>query len=262
MSFIRGRRCLFAAAVGAVLTVVGGCAPGGSDTAAASAPSSAGASSPSAAVRRPLSAAELAAALPKDGTLPGYDVNSEPETETAGDESAESVRPAACEPLDNARSGIFTDSVASAWVHISALKFAPPDETLTFTSYRSGGAAAHFAALAKALDACPSLSLPNRFGGRVSVDVTRVKDNAPAGDASVSFRMHWSARTGGPKDAYKTDTEILVTTVRSGEATLTVVSDIGFASQLSDAKKHAFIPKIDQQLLKRQADALSAAQRS
>ncbi|WP_369242211.1 hypothetical protein AB5J56_44700 [Streptomyces sp. R21] len=199
----------------------------------------------------------MAAALPEQGALPGYSVNnSAPETTTGGDKSDQSVRPAACQPLEDARSGVFADSAATAWIHISASKFAPPDETLTFTSYRSGAAGAHLASLDKALAACPSLSFQNRYGDRVSVDVERVKDEVSAGDASVSFRMHWTLNI----DGFKSDTYDLVTTVRSGEATITVVSDSIVGSQLSDAKKRAFLPKLDQQLLKRQADALGAAQ--
>ena len=68
--------------------------------------------------------------------------------------------------------------------------------------------------------------------------------------------MHWTLNI----DGFKSDTYDLVTTVRSGEATITVVSDSIVGSQLSDAKKRAFLPKLDQQLLKRQADALGAAQ--
>jgi hypothetical protein len=261
MSLNRSRPFVFVALAGTVLTLVGGCAPGRIDTAAESASPSPVAPSPSTTVRA-LSAAELAAALPKDGTLPGYTVTSAPETETVGDEFDQSVRPAACQPLEDAKAGVFTDSVASARVHISASRFAAPDETLTFTSYRPGGVGAHLAALDTALDACPSLSLRNQYGGRVRVDVERVRDDVSVGDASVSFRMHWSARIDGLKDGYKAEAYILVTTVRSGEATITAVSDIGVGSQLSDAKKRAFLPKLDHQLLKRQADALGAAQRS
>ncbi|MDX5563726.1 hypothetical protein PYK79_10725 [Streptomyces sp. ID05-04B] len=200
----------------------------------------------------------MAAALPEEGALPGYSVISTPETKTGGEKSDHSVRPAACQLLEDARSGVFADSVASAWVNISAPGFAPSTERLTFTSYRSRGAGAYLASLDTALDACPSLSLLDRDGDRVNAGVERVKDQVSVGDASVSFRMHWALNIGG----FKSETYSLVTTVRSGEATITVVTDSSFGSQLSDAKKRAFLPKLDQQLLKRQADALGEAQHS
>ncbi|MFF6804599.1 hypothetical protein [Streptomyces sp. NPDC012616] len=200
----------------------------------------------------------MAAALPEQGALPGYSVNSAPETKAGGGTSDPSVRPKACQPLEDARSGVFADSVASAWVHISASEFAPPEETLTFTSYRFGAAGAHLASLNAALDACPSLSLRSRYGDRVSMDVERVKDEVSVGHDSVSFRMHWTLDI----DGFKSETYSLITTVRSGEATVTGVSESSVGSQLSDAKKRAFLPKLDQKLLKRQADALGAAQHS
>ncbi|MER6560821.1 hypothetical protein ABT300_24440 [Streptomyces sp. NPDC001027] len=200
----------------------------------------------------------MAAALPEEGALPGYRVTSAPETKTGGEKSDHSVRPAACQPLEDARSRVFADSVASAWVNISAQEFAPPTETLTFTSYRSRGAGAYLSSLDTALDTCPSLSLLSRYGDRVDVGVERVKDQVSVGDASVSFRMHWALNV----DGFKSETYSLVTTVRSGEGTITVVSDSSVGSQLSDAKKRAFVPKLDQQLLERQADALGEAQRS
>ncbi|MFF3248806.1 hypothetical protein ACFYWY_34930 [Streptomyces sp. NPDC002870] len=110
----------------------------------------------------------------------------------------------------------------------------------------------------KALDACPSLSFLNRYGDRVQVDIEGVADQVPAGDATVSFRMHFTTDAG----RFKTDHDSLITTVRSGEAIITVVSDSIFASQLSAAKKRSFLPKLDQNLLKRQADALREAQHS
>jgi hypothetical protein len=76
------------------------------------------------------------------------------------------------------------------------------------------------------------------------------------GDASVSFRTH----SASDLDGFKSDADSLITIVRSGEATITVVSDSIVGSQLSAAKKRAFLPKLDQQLLKRQADALLEAQ--
>lgn len=148
--------------------------------------------------------------------------------------------------------------MASAWVHISASVFAPPTETLTFSSYRLRGAGAYLASVDKALDACPSLSFLNRYGDRVRVDSERVADHVAVGDASVSFRMHWVSDVGG----FKTDTYSLITTVRSGEATVTVVSDSMVGSQLSAVKKRVFLPKLDQHLLQRQADALREAQHS
>ncbi|NED35946.1 hypothetical protein [Streptomyces sp. SID8499] len=257
MSSSRGSRSLVAVAAGAVFALAGGCASGGDDTADESAPSPPALSPrPSATGQQPLTAAELAAALPRQGALPGYRVNSAPEARTGAEKSDHSVRPAACQPLEDARSGVFADSAAGARVPISPLKFAPPTETLTFTSYRPRGAAAHLASLTTALDACPSFSMPTRYGERVSVDVARAEDQVSAGDASVSFRLHWATTANG----FTSDTYVLVTTVRSGEATLTDVADTGVGSQLSDAKKRAFLPKPDERLLKSQADALDRAQ--
>ncbi|MFJ8036002.1 hypothetical protein [Streptomyces sp. NPDC096032] len=110
----------------------------------------------------------------------------------------------------------------------------------------------------KALDACTSLSFLNNFGDRVTVAVERVVDQVAVGDATVSFRMHWASDVGGSKlEMYS-----LITTVRSGEASITVVSDSSVGSQLSAAKKRAFLPKLDQQLLKDEADALRNAHHS
>lgn len=257
MSPSRGSRPLVAVAAGAVLALAGGCASGGDDTADESVSSSPALSpKPSKTEQQPLTTAELATALPRQGALPGYSVNGAPETRTGAEKSDHSVRPAACQPLEDARSGVFADSAAGARVPISALKFAPPTEILTFTSYRPRGAAAHLASLTAALDACPSFSMPSRYGDRLSVDVARAEDQVSAGDASVSFRMHWVTTVNG----FTSDTYVLVTTIRSGEATLTDVADTSAGGQLSDAKKRSFLPKPDGRLLKSQADALGRAQ--
>ena len=256
MSSSRGSSSLIAAA--AMVTLAGGCASGTDNTAAGSASSSPFPSPRSSATVRPLTAAELAAALPEEGSLPGYTIDSAPETTTtAGGSTDEAVRPTACRPLHDARSGALAASVATARVHISATGSAPPTETVTFTSYRPGGAAAHIASLDKALDACPSLSFLNRYGDRVSLDVEPVADQVAVGDAAVSFRTHSASDIGG----FTSDADSLITIIRSGNATITVVSDSIIGSQLSTAKKRAFLPKLDQQLLKRQADALRQAQR-
>ncbi|MFE7511416.1 hypothetical protein ACFU8I_09345 [Streptomyces sp. NPDC057540] len=92
----------------------------------------------------------------------------------------------------------------------------------------------------------------------MSTDVERVKDEVSVGHGSVSFRMHWTLDI----DGFKSETYSLVTTVRSKEATVTVVSESMVGSRLPDAKKRALLPKLDQKLLKSQADALGAAQHS
>ncbi|WP_371599314.1 hypothetical protein [Streptomyces sp. NBC_00564] len=205
---------------------------------------------------KPLSAAELTAALPRDGSLPGYSVTSTPESSTDGSTSDPDVRPEACRPLWDARAGASATSVARAWVSISPSGFAPPTESLTFASYDSDSADAHLASLDKALDACPSLSFLSRYGDRVTADIERVASQVTLGDASVSFRMHWTADLNG----FKSDTFSLITTVRTGEATVTAVSDSSVGSQLSASKKRAFMPKLDHDMLKSQADALRKAQ--
>jgi hypothetical protein len=124
--------------------------------------------------------------------LPGYSVTGAPESSTDGSTSDADVRPEACRPLWDARSGASATSVARAWVSISPSGFAPPTESLTFASYDSDGADAHLASLDKALDACPSLSLLSRYGDRVTADIERVASQDTLGDASVSFRMHWT----------------------------------------------------------------------
>ncbi|MEE1808893.1 hypothetical protein [Streptomyces sp. BE133] len=254
MSSNRTSRSLVAAAIGAGLVLLGGCASG-EGNASSSASTASPAPSPSVTVRPP-GAAELAAALPQGESLPGYSVNGEPESRTGVGTPDRSVRPAACRALQDARSGSSSTSVAEARVFISASTFAPPIETLTFTSHRPGGAASYLAAVDKELDACPSLSFLGRSGDRIRAEIERVPDRVSAGDASVSFEMHWALDV----DGLTMETFSLVTAVRSGEAIMTVTSDSSVGSRLSAAKKRALLPKLDQALLKREADALRAAQ--
>jgi hypothetical protein len=205
---------------------------------------------------QPLSAAELTAALPRDGSLPGYTVTGTPKSSTAGSTSDPDVRPEACRPLWDARAGASATSIARAWVAITPSEFAPPTETLTFASHDSDSADAYLASLDKALDTCPSLSFLSRYGDRTTADIERVVSQVTLGEASVSFRMHWTADQNG----FGSDTFFLITTVRAGEATVTAVSDISVGSQLSASKKRAFMPKLDHDMLKSQADALRKAQ--
>lgn len=257
MSSNRGSRPFLTAAVGGVLVLLGGCAsrgvgaPTGSATGTSSVPLAS-------ATPWPLSATELATALPSGNELPGYSVNAKPELKTDGGPERQGVRPAACRPLEDAHDGLSATAAASARVSISASVFAPPDESITFTSHRPGGAASDLASIEKALGTCPSLSFRNRYGAWIRTDVNRVRDRVSAGDASVSFRMHFVMDIGGSK----MDTYRLVTVVRSGEATMTVVSDSSVGSQLSAAKKRTFSPKLDQTLLEREANALRGAQHS
>lgn len=251
MSSNRASRHLIAVAASAVCLLVGSCAQGAGSTA-----DDAAASSPSRTAARPLTGAQLAAALPTQGALPGYKVTNTPETKVGGNKPDLSVRPAACQPLQGARSGRSAASVASASVNISDHTFAPPEETLTFTSYRPGEAGAYLTSLNTALDACPSLSLLTLYGERLSRNVERVKDQVSVGDASVSYRTHFTSTV----DGFKGEMFSLITIVRSGNATITVVTDSSVGSQLPEAKKRAFVPKLDQQLLKREAAALAAAQ--
>ncbi|MCX5361121.1 hypothetical protein OG864_20655 [Streptomyces sp. NBC_00124] len=72
----------------------------------------------------------------------------------------------------------------------------------------------------------------------------------------MSFRMRWTNDQGG----FKADTFVLITAVRAGEATVTDVANISVGSQLSAAKKSAFMPKADPGMLNSQVDALREAQ--
>lgn len=206
---------------------------------------------------RPLGNAELVAALPTEGTLPGYRVLDTPKSGGDGGTSNSGVRPRACRPLWDARARAATTSVASAWIPIARSDFTPPTEFLSFASYDSGDAEAYLSSLDKALTTCSSLSFPNSLGTRGTADVKRVDNKVALGDASVSFRMHWTVDQG----KFKSDTFVLITTVRVGEATVTDVADIGVGNQLSAAKKRAFMPKVDPGMLKSQVDALREAQR-
>ncbi|MFE6484241.1 hypothetical protein ACFVGN_15070 [Streptomyces sp. NPDC057757] len=205
---------------------------------------------------QPLSAAELTAALPRDGSLPGYTVTSTPESTNVSSTSDPNVKPEACRPLWDAHGGASAASVARAWVLMTSTGFAPPTESLTFASYDSGSADAHLASLDKALDACPSLSFLSQYGDRVTADIERVASQVTMGDASTSFRMHWTLDLNG----LESDTFSLITTVRTGEATVTAVSDSIVGSQLSASQKRAFLPKMDHDMLKSQADDLRKAQ--
>lgn len=68
--------------------------------------------------------------------------------------------------------------------------------------------------------------------------------------------MHWTNDQGG----FKSDTFVLITTVRAGDATVTDVADIIVGSRLSAAKKRSFMPKVDPDLLNSQVAALREAQ--
>ncbi|MFJ2232543.1 hypothetical protein [Streptomyces sp. NPDC087859] len=188
--------------------------------------------------------------------MPGYIVTGTPRSSTDGGTSHADVRPKACRSLWDARARASTTSVASAWIPIARSVFAPPSQSLTFTSYGSGGAETYLASLDKAVDACSSLSFLASDGTRATGDVERVKNQVALGDASVSFRMHWKF----DQDGFKSDTFVLVTTVRVGEATVTDVADASVGSQLSASKKRAFIPKVDPDMLNSQVAALRRAQ--
>ncbi|MFJ1812054.1 MULTISPECIES: hypothetical protein [unclassified Streptomyces] len=198
----------------------------------------------------------MAAALPSDGSLPGYSVTGTPKTSTGGGTSDPDVRPEACRPLWDARAGVSVTSVARAWVAITPSGFAPPTEVLTFAGYGPDRAEAYVGSLDKALDACPSLSFVSRNGDRTTADVERVASPGAVGDATVSFRVHWTVDL----DGFESDTFGLITTVRAGEATVTAMSDISVGSRLPASKRNAFIPKPDLAMLKSQADALREAQ--
>ncbi|MFH8804635.1 hypothetical protein ACH4F6_34615 [Streptomyces sp. NPDC017936] len=204
---------------------------------------------------RQLSADELAAALPRDGTLPGYELVGPPRT-SDGDKPQSVVGPAACRPLQDAFSAP-ASATAAAWVNLTPDTFVPPTESLTFSSYRPGGASASLAALDKALTTCATYTLQGSYGGPVTVDVERVELPDAPGDDALSFRTHWVLELDGSKS----DTFRLTTAVRVGEATLTLASDIGAGSELPEAKKRALMPQLNLDLLKSQTDALRAAQR-
>lgn len=148
MWFARGRCFLAVAAVGAVLVLAGGCSSAVSDVGGESRPS-VPSRTPSAS-GRPLSAAELVAALPTEGALPGYRVLDAPKSTDDDGASSSDVRPKACRPLWDARVRAAT-SVADARIPISRSEFAPPTEFLSFAGYESGDAKAHLASLDKAL---------------------------------------------------------------------------------------------------------------
>ncbi|KOG32745.1 hypothetical protein AQJ84_34600 [Streptomyces resistomycificus] len=205
---------------------------------------------------QPLSGAELVAALPTEGALPGYIVTGTPKSSADGGTSDSDVRPKACRSLWGARARASTGSVASAWIPIARSGFAPPTEFLTFASYDSGGAKAHLASLDTALNTCSSLSFLDSYGTRHTADVERVENQTALGDTSVSFRMHWTY----DQDGFKSDTFVLVTTVRQGEATVTDVANASVGSQLSASKKRAFMPKVDPDMLNSQVAALREAQ--
>jgi len=257
MSFDRCRCALTVAVVGAVVVLAEGCSAATSDVGVESG-KSATPGTPSASVR-PLSATELVAALPTEGALPGYRVLDAPRPDAddggKGGTSHSDVRPKACRPLWDATARA-AESAASARVPIARSKFAPPTEFLSFASYDPGDAEAHLASLDKALSTCPSLSFLDSYGDRGTADVKRVENKAALGDASVSFRMHWTYDQGG----FKSDTFVLVTVVRAGEATVTDVADVVVGNRLSAAKKRAFIPKVDPAMLNSQVDALREAQ--
>lgn len=102
MSFNRGRSSLAVASAGAVLVLVGGCSSATDNTEARSGASRDSSRTPSSTVQ-PLSAAELTAALPRDGSLPGYSVTGTPESSTGSSTSDPTVKPEACRPLWDAR---------------------------------------------------------------------------------------------------------------------------------------------------------------
>jgi len=255
MSFDRRRCALTLAAAGAALVLAGGCSSEASDIGVESRTSSP-LGAPSASVR-PLSEAELVAALPTEGTLPGYTVLGRPKSDADGTTSNSDVRPSACRPLWAIRAHASTTSVANAWVPITPSGAAPRTEFLSFASYDSGGADAYLASLDKALTTCSSLSFLNSYGTRDTADIERVEPQAALGDESVSFRMRWTNDQGG----FKADTFVLITTVRAGEATVTDSADTSVGSQLSAAKKNTFMPKVDPDMLSSQAETLRKAQK-
>lgn len=254
MSLERGRCALTVAAVGAVLVLAGGCSSSTGDVSAE--PKTPAPSKASPTSVQPLSGAELVAALPTEGAIPGYIVTGTPKSSTDGSTSHSDVSPKTCRSLWDARARASTTSVARAWIPIARSEFAPPSEILTFTSYGSGGAETYLASLDKALDTCSSLSFLASDGTRATADVERVENQVALGDASVSFRMHWKI----DQDGFKSDTFVLITTVRVGEATITDVADASVGSQLSASKKRAFMPKVDPDMLNSQVAALREAQ--
>ncbi|MEU4037893.1 hypothetical protein [Streptomyces collinus] len=205
-----------------------------------------------------LTAAQLAAALPRRGGMPGYKVDTSPQLKP-DDKPDPSVRPTACRPLMNAHGGVFPDAEDSAWVKVTPKIPAPPDERITFSSFRPHTATAYMTTLGQALDACHSLSRTTYFGKRIRLAVQRVPSPA-VGDAAVSFRTLWSQVDDS--DGSKIEWTSLVTTVREGNATATVATTSYFALRLPAAKKKEFTPEPDKQLLARGVEALHKAQHS
>ncbi|MER6470964.1 hypothetical protein [Streptomyces collinus] len=238
-----------------VAAFVGGCSSNAGHRGAAVSPATAGSTRSSV---KGLTAAQLAAVLPRRGGLPGYKVYTSPQLKP-DNKPDPSVRPAVCGPLVNADGGVFPDAEASAWVKVEVKTAVPPDERITFSSFRPHTAAAYMTTLGQALDACQSLSLRSYFGNRTRLAVQRVPSPA-VGDAAVSFRTVWLQVDDS--DGSKIEWNTLVTTVREGDATATVAMTSSFALRLPAAKQKEFTPEPDKKLLAREVAALHKAQHS
>lgn len=188
--------------------------------------------------------------------MPGYRVTGAPRSRTGGSTSDAGAKPEVCRPLWDARVGASATSAAWASVAIVPSDAALQTERLTFASYGPEQADAYFASLEKALDSCASLSFLSSYGDRATAEIEQLANPIVAGYVSVSFRMHWSF----DRDGFKSDTYSLITTLRTGDATVTVMADSSVGSQLSASQKSAFMPQPDPDMLKSQADKLREAQ--
>ncbi|MFD4573459.1 hypothetical protein ACFWNK_13385 [Streptomyces sp. NPDC058417] len=216
----------------------------------------AGAAGASAKAVRPLSAQELAAALPTEASAPGFRIVGTPTLRTGGSTWGADAEPEVCRPLWEARAGGSDRAVASASLSISHSDTALESRFLTFASLGPGQADAFVASVGKALASCASTSFVSSRGNRVTTKIEKVADPGIAGYDAVSFRMRWHSEI----DGFAADTYILVTTLRAGDATLTEVADISLGSRLSAARQRAFVPKLYPDPLKAQADSLREAQ--